>query len=173
MELIFDGPLNVSHHSASLESDESGFMEWEGSLGGQVNGLCGAAVPGYLSLTTGLHSGSVGFRVELHEAEPELDPQWEDVVEVSYRPSTPEIALNGLMGDNAFRTEIPVRQYRIRYSGRNLDTAREVDSTLAGDPIVDRFLIQMWPEEQAQPDAILKQTSSFAAYWHGVAQGKG
>lgn len=173
MELIFDGSLNVSHHSASLESDETGFMGWEGSLQGQVNGLCGAAVSGFLSFATGLHSGSVGFRVELHDSQPELDPQWEDVVEVSYLPSTPEIALNGLLGDNAFRTEIPVRQYRLRYSGKNLDAAREVDSTMTGDPIVDRFLIQMWPDDGPRQDEILKQTSSFADYWHGVAQEQG
>jgi hypothetical protein len=172
MELIFDGSLIVSHHSASLESDDSGFIGWEGCLQGQVNGICGAAVPGLLVLTTGLHTGSVGFRVELHDTEPGLDPQWEDVVEVSFHPNTPEIALNGLMGDNAFRTEIPVRQYRVRYSGKGLDLAREVDSTMTGDPVVDRFLIQLWPEEQPRPDANLRQSSSFAAYWHEIAHGK-
>jgi hypothetical protein len=172
VDLIFDGKLTVSHHAASLESDEIGYLAARDSRRGQVNGLCGAAVPGFVFLTTGLHTGDVGFRFEMHDTEPELDSEWEDVVEVSYLPSTPEITLIGLMGDNAFRVEIPVRQYRLRYSGNNLDAAREKDSTLTGDPVIDRFLIQMWPEGDPRPDAILKQTSESAAFWNGVAQGK-
>ncbi len=36
------------------------------SFAGQSAGLCGAATPGALWLSTGLHTGSVGFTVEVH-----------------------------------------------------------------------------------------------------------
>lgn len=51
------------------------------AFAGQNSGLCGAAVPGALWLHTGLHTGSVGFCVEVHDRAPHLDPAWEDVVE--------------------------------------------------------------------------------------------
>src|SRR5437763_1575686 len=56
------------------------------SLGGQRNGLCGAAVPGSLFLNTGLHTGEVGFVIEYHDTPPPLDESWEEIVEVSFRP---------------------------------------------------------------------------------------
>jgi hypothetical protein len=48
--------------------------------GGQVNGLCGAAVPGMLYLTTGLHTGNVELTVEVLDAEPPVGDEWEEVV---------------------------------------------------------------------------------------------
>lgn len=36
---------------------------------------------------------------------------------------------------------------------------------------IDRYLLQLWPAPMA-PDAILRQTSEHAAYWHRVAEGE-
>jgi hypothetical protein len=52
-------------------------------FGGQRNGLCGAAIPGNLLLLTGLHTGTVGLTVELHDDPPALDDSWEEIVEAS------------------------------------------------------------------------------------------
>jgi hypothetical protein len=40
---------------------------------------------GALFLRTGLHSGKVGFTVELHDSRPPVDESWEQVVEASFR----------------------------------------------------------------------------------------
>ncbi|WNV84686.1 hypothetical protein [Umezawaea sp. Da 62-37] len=50
---------------------------------GQANGPCGAAVPDFLFLVTGLRTGEVGFVVEWHDEHPPLDNRWEEIVEVS------------------------------------------------------------------------------------------
>ena len=36
------------------------------------------------------------------------------------------------------------------------------------DPALDRYLMQLWPAPPAH-DAVLRQTSAIAGYWHGVA----
>jgi hypothetical protein len=48
---------------------------------GHLHASCGAAVAGALFLSTGLHSGKVGFTVELHDSRPPVDESWERVVE--------------------------------------------------------------------------------------------
>ncbi len=62
------------------------------AFGGQVNGLCGGAWPGFLFTITGLHTGHVGFTVELHDQAPPED-LWEEVVEVTFRPTSETVAL--------------------------------------------------------------------------------
>lgn len=37
--------------------------------------------------------------------------------------------------------------------------------------MIDRYLLQLWPDTQQRPDLILRVTSEFAAYWHREAQG--
>ena len=63
----------------------------EDAFRGQKNGLCGASVPECLFLITGLHTGGVQFRVELHERAPADLDDWADVVEVSFSVSGPVI----------------------------------------------------------------------------------
>lgn len=57
----------------------------------QSNGLAGAAIPGFIFLTTGLHTGPVRFRAELLDRKPPLDQRWEDVVEVSFEPTGADV----------------------------------------------------------------------------------
>ncbi|OMI84878.1 hypothetical protein BSZ07_37250 [Streptomyces sp. M1013] len=139
------------------------------AFAGQNSGLCGAAVPGALWLHTGLHTGSVGFCVEVHDQAPHLDPAWEDVVEASFRPASAGAALVE-WGGGAVR-ELGLREidYRVRYCARGMDEARRQDTRLDGQPQVDRYLLQFWPGEPA-PDRILKQTTAIAAYWHDYAR---
>lgn len=130
---------------------------------GQVNGLCGAAVPGRLSLVTGLHTGYVRCTVELHPAEPPLGDDWEEAVEVSFRHRAKKLWLGGLMSD-PHPVELPRGEYRLRYCARGMRQGRDQD--VAGkDEVVDAYLLQFWPG-RAAPDRIVRQTTEIAGYWH-------
>jgi hypothetical protein len=50
-----------------------------------------------------------------------------------------------------------------------LDEARD-GVVMQDEPLIDRFLLQFWPAPGA-PDAILRQTSRQAGYWHGWVSG--
>jgi hypothetical protein len=43
------------------------------------------------------------------------------------------------------------------------------DTVLEDDEILDRYLLQFWPADPA-PDAVVRQSSDIAAYWHGWAR---
>ena len=61
----------------------------EECFAGQRNGLCGAAVPGFLFLITGLHTGEVGLTVELrrpHEYRDRCLAQLPRTVSLARRP---------------------------------------------------------------------------------------
>jgi hypothetical protein len=62
--IVFDQEIHYGQFYVESRTDEffAGLTE---SLGGQANGLCGAAVPGLLFLTTGLHTGHTSVTVEM------------------------------------------------------------------------------------------------------------
>ncbi|MEU9663762.1 hypothetical protein [Streptomyces chartreusis] len=89
-----DGEVHVHYGQIYVESDPDSFGPGLAeAFAGQSAGLCGAAIPGALWLSTGLHTGSVGFCVEVHDQAPPLDAAWDDVVEVSFRPVSSRSAL--------------------------------------------------------------------------------
>lgn len=170
MLVLFEGPLNVHYGQAYVVSGGQGFCgDMEATFRGQQNGLCGAAVGGSLFLVTGLHTGQVAFRVELHEAEPPVDENFEEVVEVSYRPLSAEVELEEWAGEPVCPLPLAVTDYRVRYCGRGMDAGKEAD-TIVDEPPIDSYLLQFWPDA-ATPDRILKQTGETAAYWHSCASG--
>ena len=71
----------------------------------QRNGLCGAVESGSLFLRIGLHTGRVGFAVELHDQPPPADQVWEEVVEVSFHPES-DAHLLRWGGDGAWPLEL-------------------------------------------------------------------
>lgn len=74
------GEVHVHCGQIYVESDPNGTIpDLSEAFAGQSGGLCGAAVPGVLWLITGLHTGNVGFLVEVHNEDPPPDPVWEDV----------------------------------------------------------------------------------------------
>jgi hypothetical protein len=156
------------HHSHLYFTSGPDVPDPREARAGQRNGLCGAAVPGALYLVTGLHTGMVGITIELHEQAPPVDESWEEVVEVSFRPSAPP-ALVGWGGEDHWPLDLAVTDYRVRYSGTGLDQAHAQDTRTWGEPEVDRYLLQFWPAPPA-PDQVIRQTSAQAAYWHGVAR---
>jgi hypothetical protein len=83
MRVLFDGLVPVEYSQVYVCSFDTSDME--SAFAGQVNGLCGAAKPGYLFLVTGTHTGEVRFTVELHEREPPpAAEEWHEVVEAPF-----------------------------------------------------------------------------------------
>ncbi|WP_112238518.1 hypothetical protein [Kribbella monticola] len=162
-QILMTGPAWVHYGQIYVGSPERQPQLPE-SFGGQQNGLCGAAVPGTLILITGLHTGTVGFAVELYDEEPLVDDEWEEIVEASYRPLE-GVALTGWGGEGRWPLALAEIDYRVRYCGWGMDTGHQTPPQLDEEPLVDRYLLQFWPA-LPEPDRIIKQTSAQAAYWH-------
>jgi hypothetical protein len=169
MKVLLDEPrVFVTYGSASVFCGDDPFetdYEPDDVYAGQENGICGAAVPGILQLTVGTHTGWVPFRVEMHAGAPEIDDDWAEVVEVSFRPTRKGVHLLGLGGDTPHRLALPRGDYRVRYSVRGIDEAEHDEET------PDAYLLQFWPASPG-PDRILRRTSPRAAYWHQANRGR-
>ncbi|MEU2356153.1 hypothetical protein ABZ599_24785 [Streptomyces misionensis] len=139
------------------------------AFAGQCGGLCGAAVPGALWLTTGLHTGDVGLDVEVHDEAPPVDPSWEDVVEVSFRPVSQRTRLVLWAGESAWDLGLARTDYRVRYSARGMDKGDAMDTRGDKEPRADSYLLQFWPGPP-RPDRVVRQTSRIAAYRHRFAR---
>ncbi|MFJ7906697.1 hypothetical protein [Kitasatospora sp. NPDC096204] len=165
-----DGEVRVHYGQIYVESDpDYPGPDLARAFAGQRAGLCGAAVPGALWLTTGLHTGAVGFTVEVHEQAPPLDEAWEDVVEVSFRPATDSSLLVEWGGGDARELGLAQCDHRVRYCARGLDEGHRLDTRTSGEPGAERYLLQFWPAPP-EPDRVLRQTSRKAAYWHDYAR---
>lgn len=157
MRTVVHGDVHVHYGQIYVHSE--GGDAFDGDLSacfaGQRNGLCGAAVAGTLFLLTGLHTGDVGFTAEVHETEPP-DAGDEDVVEVPFRVAGPA-RLVTWGGEDRWDLGLAPGGYRVRYGATGMDAAR------------DRYLLQFWPAPPA-PDAVVRQHSAAAAYWHDFAR---
>ena len=65
MTRVFKGTLAVHYGQAYLQPLGDNEVDLEESFCGQANGLCGAASPHRLFLITGLHTGRVGFTLDV------------------------------------------------------------------------------------------------------------
>ncbi|MDR7275298.1 hypothetical protein [Catenuloplanes atrovinosus] len=165
MAVLFDAEISV-HYGFVMLSDGDDPPDLIESRAGQRNGLCGAAIPGGLAMVTGLHTGRVPFVVRWHDEEPPVGAEWEDVVEVPFRPASPELVLSAF--EDFFDVRVPsAGSLRTRYCAVGMDAANDRDTILDDEPTIDRYLLSLWPAEPA-PDAVLRQSSAVAAYWHGV-----
>jgi hypothetical protein len=161
------------HYGQTYVRSGDDFAELEECFTGQANGLCGAAVPGHLFMITGLHTGHVGFTVELHDEPPPVDDSWQEVVEVSFRPDG-EAGLDCFGGERYWPLDLTEVSYRVRYCATGMDEGRKLDTRVIEDEdpedgeslAVDHYLLQFWPAP-SEPDTVLRQTSEIAAYWHG------
>ncbi|WP_432885700.1 hypothetical protein ACQPYH_01985 [Kribbella sp. CA-245084] len=162
-------PAWVAYAQIYVESGEE-YADLGECFAGQRNGLCGAAVPGKLFLITGLHTGRVGFTVELHDTMPSVEYDAEDVVEAPYRPigDAKLVTWGGSGGPWSLELE-PQTDYRVRYSAWGMDEGHQAGPPKDGEPLVDRYLLQFWPARPA-PDRVVKETSKQAAYWHKFAR---
>ncbi|WP_331771459.1 hypothetical protein OG948_48585 (plasmid) [Embleya sp. NBC_00888] len=167
------GEVHVDYNRIYVESDPDGAKpDLNEAFPGQSEGLCGAAVPGVLFLATGLHKGNVGFTVEIHDEAPALDPVWEDVVEVSFRPTSEHTRLVQMAGEAAWDLDLPRTDHRVRYCARGMDEGQELSTRAAKEPQADSYLLQFWPAPPG-PDRVIRQTSQSAAYRHRYASALG
>jgi hypothetical protein len=129
MRILFEGNVHVHYSQIYVQSDDefpAGFPRDERA--GQDNGLCGAGYPGFLFLTTGLHTGSVPFTVESHDHAPPVDDVWEEVVEVSFTPGPGQVALVQWAGEARWPLDLSPVDLRARYCARGMDAARAADT---------------------------------------------
>lgn len=153
----------------SLRADERVYPDLAACFAGQSNGLCGAAVPGVLFLNTGLHTGKVPFRAELHDEPPSGDG-WQEIVEVSFQPAG-KVMLAEWGGGKTWPLEVARTPYRVRYCATGVDEGHDPGMRTDDDPAPDRYLLQFWPDPDGPaPDRIIRQTSEMAAYWHRFAR---
>jgi hypothetical protein len=162
-DVVLDQVVEVDYGQLYLTASEADVPVPELAFAGQSNGLCGAAVPGALYLLTGLQHGSVGFAVERHEAEPPLDGQWEDVVEVSFTAPAGQLSLRNADGGD-WPVTLPAGDSRVRYCARGMQAGWDTETSGDSRP-VDRYLLAFWPSAP-EPDCIVRQVSDAAAYWH-------
>lgn len=170
MTVLLDIDVHVHYGFLCLTAPDAGVPEGN-PRAGQTNGLCGAAVPGALAMVTGLHTGAVPVRVEALEVAPPLDDSWEDVVEVSFHAPDRSLMLSAF--EEAHQLTLPLAgDLRARWSARGMEAAREADTRLDDEPALEAYLLQLWPAAPA-PDTVLRESSTVAAYWHGVARSSG
>lgn len=165
MQTLFDGEVHTDYNQIYVVSGPDSDGASETAFNGQVNGLCGAASPGFLYLSTGLHAGHVGFIVELHEEAPPVDDFWEDVVEVTFRPGSETLHVVQLFGEAACSLALPQVDLRVRYCASGMDAAAPLHFVPDDEPTVDRYLLQFWPAPPSA-DRVVKQTSAAAARRH-------
>ena len=174
MSEVFAGLVEVHYGFIDLYSDPDGSGDESddlvGARRGQANGLVGAQVSHQLGMVTGLHTGEVPLVVTWTEDAPEVDEEWEDVVEVSVELSTPDLTIATF--NNAYGCTIPqAGWHRARYCVSEMDEGQELDTPEDDETAPDRYLLQLWPAPPA-PDAVLREGSEIAGYWHGVARGE-
>ncbi|MFF1381370.1 hypothetical protein [Streptomyces sp. NPDC058308] len=170
MRTPVSGLVRVEYGQLYVESDPDGAgADFHDACAGQENGLCGAAIPGFLYLVSGLHTGEIHFTVEVHEGPPLLEDHWEEIVEVSFRPVGPETALDLWGGMGSFPLGLEEIDYRVRYCGSRLDEAREREDEFLESPGIEEHLLQFWPAPPER-DRLVRQTGNSAAYWHSTAR---
>lgn len=164
-DVIFDRVVRTDYGQLDfIWGDDFGFDgDFDRFFRGQVNGLAGAASDEGLYVNLARRSGGSPVQVVLLDTEPPTQDGWEDVVEVSISvPPDSEPRWSTWAGQESGDLPIPCGTYRGRVHARGRDAGR--DGEFADGP-VDWYLVELWPAPAA-PDAILRETSADATYWH-------
>lgn len=160
---LFDGAINTCYRTMTVRSPECESIMPDEARAGQINGICGGAVPGLLFMTVGNCVGPLPIRVELHESAPPLDLSWDDIVEVSCDFDDTPIYLEGWAGDGGGELLLDDGAYRARFCAN----AHGESTQIPGDEAMgEKYLLMFWLAPW-QPDQIIKETH--AGYWHQVA----
>lgn len=162
---LFDDVVHTSYGQYDLVwTPEGGFDgDADAFFADQANGLVGASSPHGVYAHLSRWGGGSAVRIELLDAEPPLDDEWEDVVEVStVVPAGASPAWSSWAGESGGPLDLPPGSYRLRSSARGRDAGAEDEFA---DGVVDHYLLQLWPAPSA-PDAVVRTTSDNAAAFH-------
>jgi hypothetical protein len=165
--VALDAPRWVHYGQIYVTSPGCADVTPDDAFANHQNGLCGTGVAGGVFLVTGLHTGYVHFRVEIHSTAPPIEPEWEEIVESSCVFSRVPVFLEEWAGEN--KCELPLAEgtYRVRYCAMKFGEAPEGNGE-DGEQLVEHYVLHFWPAPH-HPDAVVKQTSQKAAYWNGGA----
>lgn len=152
--------VEASYNHFYVCADDQGTPDYSRSFTGQNNGLCGAGERRSLFVITGIGFGSISIRVEAADSRPQLDPAWEDVVEVSLHTASGRVALVGPESGPTARLTLAPGTHRLRYSTKGLDAAHRGEAGATGT-----YEMVFWPAEW-QEDVIVQSTSAFAIAKH-------
>lgn len=165
--ILLDTVIKTDYGQFDLIWDD-GYYGFDGQFDtvfdGQVNGLAGAASGKGLYLNLARRSAGCPVRIVLLSEPPTLDTEpWEDIVEVSISvPHGVSPRWRTWAGERGGPLDLPPGSYRVRVNARGRDAGRQREFA---DAAVDSYLLEVWPA-RAEPDSILRTTSTNAAYWH-------
>jgi hypothetical protein len=114
-----------------------------------------------LVVSTGTPLGVVAFRWEVTNTEPPVENQgWEEWQEVSVEFDVGDVRLRDLEADevllDASLVDAPGR-YRVRLYATGRDSGVEMQEV--GDDLVERYLMQLWPESELRPATPLMKSN--------------
>ncbi|TWH14986.1 hypothetical protein L618_003400000020 [Rhodococcus rhodochrous J45] len=106
-----------------------------------------------LVIRTGTPLGAVAFRSEVLPEEPAVDESgWDEWQEISVQFDSDDVRLRDLEADTVLLgtslISMPGR-YRVRLYATGRDSGVELQE--AGDDLVERYLMQLWPESEPKP----------------------
>ena len=112
-----------------------------------------------LVVATGIPLGAVAFRSEVVPVEPAVqDAGWDEWQELSVQFDSAEVRLRDLEADtvvlDASLVPAPGR-YRVRLYATGRDSGVELQE--AGEDLVERYLMQLWPEAAPKPATSVKK----------------
>src|SRR5262249_54800991 len=149
MARVFEGTVEIDYSQAYVMDVNSGIPDMSESFRGQSNGLCGAATGKALFLHTGLHIGPVGFTIDLLEAPPLLEDDWEEIIEASFYVSAtaPDVALLEWAGESSYPIPLLPGSYRVRYCARGMDLGAARPAPIDDLDPIDFYALAFWPAE--------------------------
>tara|TARA_R110002049_G_C8824969_1_gene534877 strand:- start:49 stop:597 length:549 start_codon:yes stop_codon:yes gene_type:complete len=167
---LFSGLIDVCYSQFYIESEDPDDSDsCEEQFQGQNNGLCGAATPERIFFTARPKDSVIDLDINLYTENPEINDEYTDIVEVSFRPGEEPVFLCQWAHEEVYPLNLENIDYRVRYSIVGLDNDYdydEDDDEYFQKPVPgQKYLIEIWPQEKSR-DQIVKQTSMEAAYWH-------
>ncbi|MFI5934594.1 hypothetical protein [Actinoplanes sp. NPDC051494] len=158
-EVLLDTGMGVHYGfltlcSAQTDATDDDRDAWRG----QRNGLVGAATPEMLRIRTETHTGRIHVRIELHDTDPEVAGEWQEVVDVHYASWVDDLTLSAFDEWDG-PVCLPPGSYHVRYSARTVPVDESEEA-----PVAEECLLQFWPATGT--DVIVRQTTAPAAYRH-------
>lgn len=175
MNKLFNGNLNIEYGQfyfdvADNDVDLDDELLPDTAFEGQRNGLCGAAQQGKLFFVTGIQNGVISLDCELHEQEPEVNDEYQEIVEVSLVVGDEPISLCEWAHEETHKLNLSSGNYRVRYLiqgfDKDYDDEERDDDSYWESPLEGQsHRIQIWRGDVEQ-DRLVKHTTENARYWH-------